>query len=49
MEAGKKRLLAETQREAGTPEVKGLQDENDCLKQALAETLLEVRRLKKVS
>lgn len=49
LEAGKKRLLGDTKREASAPEVKGLQDENDRLKHALAETVLEVRLLKKVS
>ena len=44
LEAGKRRLLGDTKREASAPEVKGLQDENDRLKQALAETVLEVRR-----
>ena len=47
LEAGKKRLLGDTKREASAPEVKGLQDENDRLKHALAETVLEVRLLKK--
>ena len=49
LEAGKKRLVGDTKREASAPEVKGLQDENDRLKHALAETVLEVRLLKKVS
>ena len=49
LEAGKKRLLGDTKREASAPEVKGLQDENDRLKQAFAEPVLEVRLLKKVS
>lgn len=47
LEAGKKRLLGDTKREASAPEVKGLLDENDRLKHALAETVLEVRLLKK--
>jgi transposase len=46
LEAGKKRLLGDTKREASAPEVKGLRDENDRLKHALAETVLEVRLLK---
>ena len=49
LEAGKKRLVGDMKREASAPEVKGLQDENDRLKHALAETVLEVRLLKKVS
>ncbi len=47
LEAGKKRLLGDTKREASAPEVKGLRDENDRLKHALAETVLENRLLKK--
>ena len=34
-------------KEASAPEVKGLREENDRLKHALAETVLEVRLLKK--
>jgi transposase len=47
LEAGKKRLLGDTTREATAPEVKTLRDENARLKQALAETVLENRLLKK--
>ena len=47
LEAGKKRLLGDTKRAASAPEVKGLRDENDRLKHALAETVLENRLLKK--
>ena len=47
LEAGKKRLLGDTTREATAPEVKTLRDENGRLKQALAETVLENRLLKK--
>jgi transposase len=47
LEAGKKRLLGDTTREATAPEVKALRDENGRLKQALAETVLENRLLKK--
>ena len=47
LEAGKKRLLGDTTRAATAPEVTGLRDENDRLKQALAETALEARVLKK--
>src|SRR5499426_4355640 len=41
LEAGKKRLLGDTTREATAPEVQGLREENTRLKQALAETVLE--------
>ena len=47
LEAGKKRLLGDTTREATAPEVKTLRDENGRLKQVLAETVLESRLLKK--
>jgi transposase len=47
LEAGKKRLLRDTTREATAPEVKTLRDENVRLKQVLAETVLENRLLKK--
>ncbi len=47
LEAGKKRLSGDTQREAGTSEVKDLRNENSCLKEALAEEMLEKRLLKK--
>ena len=47
LEAGKKRLLGDTTREATAPEVKGLRDENQRLKQVLAEAVLENRLLKK--
>jgi transposase len=47
LEAGKKRLLGDTAREATAPEVKTLRDENSRLKQVLAETVLENRLLKK--
>ena len=47
LEAGKKRLLGDTTREATAPEVKTLRDENARLKQVLAETVLENRLLKK--
>src|SRR5262250_330964 len=39
LEAGKKRRLADTTREATAPEVRGLRDENLRIKQALAETI----------
>jgi transposase len=47
LEAGKKRLLGDTTREATAPEVQTLRDENSRLKQVLAETVLENRVLKK--
>jgi transposase len=47
LEAGKKRLSGDTMREANTDEVKELRSENSQLKQALAETVLENRVLKK--
>ncbi len=47
LEAGKKRLSGDTQREASTSEVKGLRRENTDLKEALAEEMLEKRLLKK--
>ena len=47
LEAGKKRLLGDTTREATAPEAQGLREENTRLKQALAETVLENRLLKK--
>ena len=47
LEAGKKRLVGDTTREATAPEVKTLREENQRLKQVLAETVLENRLLKK--
>jgi transposase-like protein len=47
LEAGRKRLLGDTTREATAPEVKTLREENARLKQVLAETVLENRLLKK--
>ena len=47
MEAGKKRLAGDTAREANTAEVRDLRKENACLKEALAEEMLEKRLLKK--
>ena len=46
LEAGKKRLLGDTQREATSNEVLGLRKENARLKELVAETLLENRLLK---
>ena len=47
LEAGKKRLTGDTEREAGSSEVKALRAESSQLKEALAEVLLENRLLKK--
>ena len=47
LEAGKKRLSGDTQREATTGEVIELRKENDDLKKLLAETYLENRLIKK--
>lgn len=47
LEAGKKRLAGDTRREATSDEVKGLKQENDQLKQVVAELLLKNRVLKK--
>ena len=47
LEAGKKRLAGDTVREATTDEVKSLRSEASALKEALAESVLENRLLKK--
>ena len=47
LEAGKKRLSGDTAREAASDEVQSLRRETRDLKEALAETLLENRLLKK--
>ena len=47
LEAGKKRLNGDTQREANTDEVRSLKDENDQLKKYLAELYLENQLIKK--
>jgi transposase len=47
LEAGKKRLAGDTTREATSSEVKDLRHEMGNLKEALAETLMENRYLKK--
>ncbi len=47
MEAGKKRLLGDTVREANTDEVNYLRDENRNLKEVVAELTLKERVLKK--
>lgn len=48
LEAGKKRLLGDTVREAGSDEVTDLRKENDQLKAMVAEVCLQNRVLKKV-
>ncbi len=47
LEAGKKRLLGDTQRDASSSEVSELRKENRRLKELVAETILENRLLKK--
>ena len=47
LEAGKRRLLGDTQREATSTEVTSLKQENDQLKQLVAELSLKNRVLKK--
>ena len=47
LEAGKKRLAGDTKRDATSSEVIELRQENEQLKQAVAETLLKNRFLKK--
>ena len=47
LEAGKNGLMRDTQRDATTDEVRQLKDENVALKKAVAESVLEVQRLKK--
>ena len=49
LEAGKKRLLGDTKREATSGEVTALRSENEQLKQLVAELTLEIRKLKKIS
>lgn len=47
MEAGKKRLNGDTEREANSSEVNGLRKETEGLKMVVAEQALEIRMLKK--
>ena len=47
LEAGKKRLMSDSMREANTSEVRELRDENSELKETVAELLLQNRALKK--
>ncbi len=47
LEAGKKRLMGDTVREATAPEIQTMKHENEALKQLVAELSLENRVLKK--
>lgn len=47
LEAGKNGLTRDTHRDATTEEVRQLKADNEALKQALAEAILDVQRLKK--
>ena len=47
LDAGKNGLTRDTQRDATSDEVRRLKDENDQLKRAVAESALDVQRLKK--
>lgn len=47
LDAGKNGLVRDTHRDATTDEVRHLKDENEALKKAVAESVLEVQRLKK--
>jgi transposase len=47
LEAGKNGLTVDTKRDATKAEVERLKEENEALKRALAETMLDVQRLKK--
>jgi transposase len=47
LEAGKNGLTVDTKRDATKWEIQRLREENDALKRAVAESALEVQRLKK--
>lgn len=47
LDAGKNGLARDTQRDATSDDVKRLREENEALKKAVAESVLEVQRLKK--
>ena len=47
LDAGKNGLTRDTQRDATTDEVRRLREENESLKRALAEAVLDVQRYKK--
>ena len=47
LDSGKNGLTRDTQRDTTSQEVRRLKDENDSLKKALAESILDVQRYKK--
>ena len=47
LDAGKNGLTRDTQRDATTGEIRRLKEENEALKKAVAETVLDNQRLKK--
>ena len=47
LDAGKNGLVRDTSRDATSSEVRQLKDENEALKKAVAEAVLDVQRLKK--
>ena len=47
LDAGKNGLTRDTKRDATTEEVRKLKEENEYLKKALAESILDIQRLKK--
>jgi transposase len=47
LDAGKNGLTRDTKRDATSEEVKKLKEENEFLKKALADSMLEIQRLKK--
>ena len=47
LDSGKNGLARDTQRDATSDEVRRLKDENESLKKALAESILDVQRYKK--
>lgn len=47
LDSGKNGLTRDTQRDATSDEVRRLKDENESLKKALAESILDVQRYKK--
>jgi len=47
LDSGKNGLTRDTQRDSTSQEVRRLKEENDSLKRALAESILDVQRYKK--
>ncbi len=47
LDAGKNGLTLDTRRNATSEEIRRLKEDNEALKRALAETVLEIQRLKK--